>query len=242
MRRHVSRALEIKACQILNGDEGKESTILVRYAIQRLLERHRELLREMFPDHEHHPDREELPDALRAFEVEILDEYGEIENEIREAGRYLQRVSSLVRSKMKKADVGEIQQQIAEGIQAAQAGLAGIDITDASIEAGNAAHREDEAGETPSRSNTAHSPDFRSVRWFGTEFTFTTTQAACIKILWENWERGTPVISEVTILDEAGSSGDRLRDVFRKGKHPAWGPLIKPAQKGAFQLAERNES
>ena len=123
-------ALEIKACQILNGDEGEESTILVRYAIQRLLERHRELLREMFPDHEHHPDRDELPDALRAFEVEILDEYAETEHEIRETALYLRRVSALVRSKMKKADLGEIQRQIAEGFQAAQTRSAGRDCTD----------------------------------------------------------------------------------------------------------------
>ena len=119
-------ALEFKACQIINGDEGKESTIVVRYPIQRLTDRHYELLRETFPDHESHPDREELPDNLRAFEVEILDEYTEIEKQIREAGNYLQRVSAVVRAKMQKADVGDIQRQIAEGFQAAQAGLAGI--------------------------------------------------------------------------------------------------------------------
>jgi hypothetical protein len=97
-------ALEFKACQIINGDESKESTIVIRYAIQRLIDRHYELLRETFPNHESHPDREELPDDLRTFEVEILDEYTETEQQIREAGNYLRRVSALVRAKMKKAD------------------------------------------------------------------------------------------------------------------------------------------
>ncbi len=92
-------ALEFKACQILNGDEGKEATIQVRYAIQRLIDRHYEILREEFPGSEDHPGRDELPDDLRAFEVEILDEYTEIEKQLRETGKYLRRVSALVRSK-----------------------------------------------------------------------------------------------------------------------------------------------
>ena len=82
-------ALEFKACQILNGDEGKESTIRIRYPIQRLMDWHDDLLRRAFPDHKHRPEREELPDVLRAFEVEILDEYTKVEKEIREAGVYL---------------------------------------------------------------------------------------------------------------------------------------------------------
>ena len=90
--------------------------------------------------------------------------------------------------------------------------------------------------------NVAHSPDFRSVRWFGKRYTFTTTQAACVEVLWRNWIQGTPVLSEVTILDEAGSGGSRLRDVFDKGEHSAWDTLIVSAGKGAYQLAEPNES
>ena len=104
------------------------------------------------------------------------------------------------------------------------------------------AQDDDEAEPIPTKSDVAHSTDFRSVRWFGERFTFTTTQAACVQVLWRNWKQGTPVISEVTVLDDAGSAGDRLRDVFDKGKHPAWGTLIKPAGKGAFCLAEPDES
>lgn len=83
-----------------------------------------------------------------------------------------------------------------------------------------------------------HAMDFRSVSWFGTEYTFTSTQAACVKVLWEHWAQGTPAVGEITVLDAAGASGERLRDVFGKGKHPAWGTMIQRAGKGLYALAE----
>lgn len=83
----------------------------------------------------------------------------------------------------------------------------------------------------------AHSTDFRSVNWYGTIYEFTPTQAACVRELWKNWEQGTPVVGEATILEAADSSSDRLRDVFSKD-HAAWGTLIQPAGKGAFKLVE----
>lgn len=185
-------ALEFKACQIINGDEGKESTIVIRYAIRRLIDRHYELLREQFPNHEYQPDREELPDDLRAFEVEILDEYTETENQLREAGNCLRRVSALVRAKMKKADVGAIQRQIVEGFPAAQARLAGRDITDTITEAGNAAHR-DEVEPTLAESDVAHSTDFRSVRWFGTLYSFTQINPRLSACYTKTGKRGRPM-------------------------------------------------
>jgi hypothetical protein len=88
--------------------------------------------------------------------------------------------------------------------------------------------------------DVAHSDDFRSVRWFGQVYEFTTTQASCVKVLWEHWERGTPTVGQETILEAAGAGGDRLRDIFDKGKHPAWGTMIVEARKGAFRLQERS--
>lgn len=88
---------------------------------------------------------------------------------------------------------------------------------------------------------TTHCPDFRSVIWFGEQYDFTTMQAACVRVLWENWERGTPGMAEITILDKAGSAGDRLRDVFTKGEHPAWGTMIIRAKKGAYKLTSIEE-
>lgn len=89
-------------------------------------------------------------------------------------------------------------------------------------------------------SPTRHSVDFTSVHWFGTDYTFSKTQAACLKVLWEAWEQKTPVLSEETILEQAGSAGSRLRDVFKskKGMHEAWGTMIIEAGKGRFRLKE----
>ncbi len=88
--------------------------------------------------------------------------------------------------------------------------------------------------------DTAHAVDFRSVKWFGQGHVFTATQAACIKVLWEHWEQGTPAVGEQTILELAGAGGERLRDVFDKGKHPAWNSMIIEARKGAFRLQQLN--
>ncbi len=90
-----------------------------------------------------------------------------------------------------------------------------------------------------------HSSDFTFVYWFGTEHTFTKTQAACVRVLWEEWEKKTPALSEETIIEKAGSQGSRLRDVFKskkKGIHEAWGTMIVEAGKGSFQLQERGKS
>lgn len=92
-----------------------------------------------------------------------------------------------------------------------------------------------------------HSKDFRSVHWYGKDYTFTQTQAACVRVLMEAWEKGTPEVSQLTILEEAGSSmadnqNPRLRDLFRVGKktHPAWGRMIVVgSKKGTFRLDGR---
>ena len=85
-----------------------------------------------------------------------------------------------------------------------------------------------------------HSRDFTTVQWYGAPYTFTKTQTACVKVLWEEWERQTPTVSQETILEAAGSAGSNLRDVFKakKGMHPAWGTMIVEAGKGCFRLQE----
>ena len=40
--------------------------------------------------------------------------------------------------------------------------------------------------------SVSHSDDFRSVFWYGISYVFTPTQAACIRVLWEAWERRLP--------------------------------------------------
>jgi hypothetical protein len=83
-----------------------------------------------------------------------------------------------------------------------------------------------------------HSIDFRSVHWFGADHTFSATQAACVQVLWEAWENGTPEVGQATILEhpEVEAESKRLVDVF-KG-HPAWGTMIvKGRTAGAYRLA-----
>lgn len=81
-----------------------------------------------------------------------------------------------------------------------------------------------------------HSPDFRSVNWFGNVFNFTPTQAACIKILWEAWENKTPAVGEATLLESAGvGARSRLVDIFRN--HAAWNTIVvSGGTKGAYRL------
>jgi hypothetical protein len=85
-----------------------------------------------------------------------------------------------------------------------------------------------------------HSKDFRSVHWFGTDYTFTEGQAAVVAILWEAWENGTPDVGHRYLLATAKLSNDRLPDVFKeKGmSHPAWGTMIQSnvGSKGTARL------
>lgn len=87
-------------------------------------------------------------------------------------------------------------------------------------------------------SQMRHSPDYRSVRWFGQKHEFSAKQGACLHVLWEAWENDTPQVSDGTILEKA-SVGDkqRLRDVF-KG-HAAWKTMIIPGtHPDTHQLSE----
>jgi len=89
--------------------------------------------------------------------------------------------------------------------------------------------------------SASHSDDFRSVRWFGTSYSFRDSEAKVLKVLWEQWENGTPEIGNRTALAKAGLDNERLPDVFKcKGKyHPAWGTMIVPGTtKGTVQLRE----
>jgi len=97
-------------------------------------------------------------------------------------------------------------------------------------------------GSTETVEATSHSDDFHTVVWFGSTYNFTTTQAACVKQMWENWNNKLQGEHEVNILEKAGSAGSRLRDVFRgpKGTHSAWKTMIVSFGKGVFGLKAEN--
>lgn len=83
-----------------------------------------------------------------------------------------------------------------------------------------------------------HSADFRSVHWFGAKHSFTPTQAACVKLLWEAWENRTPEVGQEWILQhpDVESESKRLVDLFKV--HAAWGTMIvKGRTDGSFRLA-----
>ena len=96
-------ALHHKACLICSGNDPRGDTATtthVRYAAQRLMARHDELLREAYPDRDYRPDREELPEDLRLFETEFVDEYTGVERQFLDVVKYLKDISALIRSKM----------------------------------------------------------------------------------------------------------------------------------------------
>ncbi len=82
-----------------------------------------------------------------------------------------------------------------------------------------------------------HSADFRSVNWFGVPYSFTALQAACVSVLWDAWENGTPEVSGERILESSETDRDtkRIDTIFQN--HPAWRTMIVGGStKGTYQL------
>lgn len=112
------------------------------------------------------------------------------------------------------------------------------------------------AVETPTgtpKTKCSHSPDFSSVRWFGTRYTFSKGyQAAVVKELWKAWECGGHSLAIGTLTDRVGAYNERfqLAKVFRskrkEGKgydaHPAWTTMIQQSTKGCYRLVAPDES
>jgi len=89
--------------------------------------------------------------------------------------------------------------------------------------------------DTTTTTEARHAIDFRSIDWFGTAYSFTRTQAACVAVLWTSWENDTPDVAGRTVLDLADSDAAYISRVFRK--HPAWGVMIQNgATRGTVRL------
>lgn len=93
----------------------------------------------------------------------------------------------------------------------------------------------------------SHSPDFTSVDWYGTRYTFAKgNQARTVMVLWEVWKSGGHSLTQETIGERIDSSANRfeLSKVFRRRKsvgrgydpHPAWGTMIQQDGKGSYRL------
>jgi hypothetical protein len=84
-------------------------------------------------------------------------------------------------------------------------------------------------------------PDYRFCLWGSREFPFTAMQAAVVEALLRARENGTPDVSQIYLLEQAGSdmndSKPQLSKLFQD--HDAWGTLIVPgATKGTYRLAD----
>jgi len=91
--------------------------------------------------------------------------------------------------------------------------------------------------------NCEHSPDYRSITWYGQSYTFNPTQAKAIKLLWAAWENPDKVgvhQKDVAAAMNSASENYRLVYSFRKNKkyHPAWRTIIKHNGDGVYSLVE----
>ncbi len=89
-----------------------------------------------------------------------------------------------------------------------------------------------------------HSEHFDSVNWNGTHYTFTSKQAAVVKVLWKAWLSGKPSVLAVVLLDAAQSDGRRVRDIFKPGTktNPAWGTMIIKDGQSHYKLSDPKTS
>jgi hypothetical protein len=85
--------------------------------------------------------------------------------------------------------------------------------------------------------NARHSPDFSSLSWNGTLYSFTPMQAAIVKILWQAAANDTPGVHAATLLAEVEShmKESRIGPLFHR--NPAWKTLIiRGARRGNYRL------
>jgi hypothetical protein len=79
----------------------------------------------------------------------------------------------------------------------------------------------------------SHSDDFFQI-WFTDEepFPLTKVQAQSVKILSEQWKKGTPVLHQMTVIEQVSpdTSTTRLRDLFT-GNRDAYKKLIESVKK-----------
>jgi len=74
----------------------------------------------------------------------------------------------------------------------------------------------------------------RNALWFGLVLTFSLSQLACFKVLWENFLRGNLPIPNERIL--CGLRGDTTHIYHLFKRHPAWKRVIVGDGRGNFWL------
>lgn len=85
--------------------------------------------------------------------------------------------------------------------------------------------------------DVSHAPDYTSVVWYGTRYTFSKgQQAEAVRLLWEAWKSGGHGMAQEVIGDKISSNNDRFRLAHLFRKHPAWDSMIRSAGKGVYRL------
>ncbi len=88
----------------------------------------------------------------------------------------------------------------------------------------------------------SHNPEFTYVVFNSVPYKFTQNQAACVKVLWENWQHKRPERSPQSITEAAGIPDSKFTNVFRNGVkgtsrcHAAWKVMIVETD-GHYRLA-----
>ena len=86
-------------------------------------------------------------------------------------------------------------------------------------------------------SDACHSPDFSSAVWNGVYYTFTPTQAAMFRELWNAFESGLPEVHAAALIEAAGSRSQRnaLGPLF--SRNSAWKTLVvRCKRRGYYRL------
>jgi hypothetical protein len=79
-----------------------------------------------------------------------------------------------------------------------------------------------------------HSPDFRSVKWFGQSFVFTPAQSVIVRELWQAWEHGTPKVGAAALLEASAQISDKISELFKRSE--AWNVMVRTDGNGYYWL------
>lgn len=76
----------------------------------------------------------------------------------------------------------------------------------------------------PAKSTLCYNEKSSSATWYGESLTFSQAQNKVFSRLYEAYMSGNPDVHTNRLLE--GTGADRVRDVFAKGKHPAFSTLV----------------
>jgi hypothetical protein len=79
-----------------------------------------------------------------------------------------------------------------------------------------------------------HSDDFISVSWFGVQYFFTPLRARIVKVLWQHWEAGTPVVGARHLAAVGCGETQKISDILKDD--PAYGTMIQTDGSGKYWL------